>query len=318
MICELYKSTLSADEKCAYEALVAGYQAMKTSIVFDLADHHRLERLLDSVRYDHPEIFYVDGTFNYRVMNMFGKTRITLMPQYLYSQSEVARISAKCKAEAERIIKGAPSDDFGRELLVHDRLCEKIVYQEGAHAHSIIGALIDGRCVCEGISKAAKYCFDMLGMTTAIMTGNAGKGGDIGPHAWNVVKIRSDWYHVDITWDNGTADTMGCTTVSVYDYFNLCDEEIEVNHKIDMALPCRATETDENYYMKNDLYAFNMDMVKDIAQREIRAGKKVICFRCASWMAGKEESILQTVFSCIKTRRSVEYVHSNMVFSIKL
>lgn len=46
-------------------------------------------------------------------------------------------------------------------------------------------------------------------------------------HAWNLVKIETESYHVDVTWDN--MYDKGLQHIS-YDYFNMTTEQIMLDH----------------------------------------------------------------------------------------
>lgn len=52
-------------------------------------------------------------------------------------------------------------------------------------------------------------------------------------HAWNLVKIRGNWYHMDVTWDDPLPDVAGRVT---YQYYNLTDEQMRKDHSLDSSL----------------------------------------------------------------------------------
>ena len=108
------------------------------------------------------------------------------------------------------------SNSFERELYIHDRLCEEIVYDEagGKHIYSAYGALVEGVAVCEGYSRAMQLICDEVGIPCIIVYGSG--------HMWNLINPGDSWYNLDVTWDDG--DNI------LHTYFNLTDADINVDH----------------------------------------------------------------------------------------
>lgn len=81
---------------------------------------------------------------------------------------------------------------YDKVLAVHDYLCNTVVYQEtGEDSHSAYGALINKVAVCEGYALAFQKIMDTMGIPCFVATGNQ--------HAWNVVQVDGQWYHIDVT-----------------------------------------------------------------------------------------------------------------------
>lgn len=59
--------------------------------------------------------------------------------------------------------------------------------------------------VCEGYAKCYELLMDKAGVETYYVTGDNVKIGKSG-HAWNLVKIRNRYYHVDVCWDDDNLD----------------------------------------------------------------------------------------------------------------
>lgn len=60
-------------------------------------------------------------------------------------------------------------------------------------AHNLKGALIEGRCVCEGYSLALKQVLESLDINCKCISGFN--------HVWNQVEIDGAWYNCDLTCD---------------------------------------------------------------------------------------------------------------------
>lgn len=76
--------------------------------------------------------------------------------------------------------------------------------------------------VCIGYAGAYKLLLDAAGVECYLVAGNGISANSVG-HAWNVVRIAGNYYHVDTTWDDGKA-TIG------YSNFMRSDDIINSNH----------------------------------------------------------------------------------------
>ncbi|GHV40594.1 hypothetical protein FACS189490_06000 [Clostridia bacterium] len=94
----------------------------------------------------------------------------------------------------------AGMSDLDKERIAHDWILLNTVYDDKGNAktenneHTAYGAIIEGRAVCDGFSKAFKAFMDKLGIECEITYGSS--------HSWNKVKIGGVWYEVDLTFDN--------------------------------------------------------------------------------------------------------------------
>ena len=127
---------------------------------------------------------------------------------------------------AEEILEEMPEhlDEQGIERYIYEYLATNCTYDgfDVVYAHSPLGPLIQKRAVCEGISKAAKYLFDRAGIHSAVIFGDGGLSGRVN-HAWNIVQLDGNWYHVDITYDLSEGKPR-------FAYFNLSDEKMKQDH----------------------------------------------------------------------------------------
>ncbi|MDD4718013.1 MAG: carboxypeptidase regulatory-like domain-containing protein, partial [Eubacteriales bacterium] len=98
------------------------------------------------------------------------------------------------------------------------------------------------RGVCQAYAMYRYIMLKEAGYESITVSGQAGKleeEGKFGPHAWNMVKVESNWYHIDFTWNDPTRSDnpppyvkrqAGAGTVS-YNYYMRSDNEIDVNHE---------------------------------------------------------------------------------------
>jgi len=113
--------------------------------------------------------------------------------------------------------------DYDKEKAVYDYIFKNTRYDEGnlaaidvdgegSYSHTPYGFFKNGETICVGNATTFKLFMDALGIDCKIIHCT-----EDGEHAWDVVNIDGDWYHVDLTFDGG---------VSKPDYssFNVNDE----------------------------------------------------------------------------------------------
>jgi transglutaminase/protease-like cytokinesis protein 3 len=158
----------------------------------------------------------------------------------------------------QNIIEQAPdnSDDFETELYLHEQLTVRCTYDHDAatkgydynpHAYTIFGALVNGKAVCEGYSRAMQLLLKNVDIPSTLVVGKSAASGE--QHMWNMVTINGQNYHLDATW-NDTNDN------NRHNYFNVTTQQISISHRIETDQlgidTCSATT--DNYYVKQGLY----------------------------------------------------------------
>lgn len=155
--------------------------------------------------------------------------------------------------------------DYEKVLKVHDYIILNSRYDERLEesgtvppeSNSSYGVLALGVGVCDGYAKAMKYLLDGLNIESMIIVGKA-KGEN---HAWNLVNINGEYYHIDPTWDD---PVMGDgSQILRYNYFNLTDDEISKSHSWDRTKYPVANSQEYNYYNYNDLIILGEKEIKD-------------------------------------------------------
>lgn len=179
--------------------------------------------------------FECDNPLVFWVVNMFGfyySGSNTVIELYsLISPYECDECICNMNARIDQIISALPQgmSEFDRELYLHDFLIENCSYDTDAMwqkddwaAFTCYGALVNQSAVCEGYSKAMQALLSYAQMQCGIVSGVSGQS----LHMWNVVMVDSNWYHLDVTWDDSK-------DMKVYDYFNVSDKVILKDHIMD-------------------------------------------------------------------------------------
>lgn len=173
--------------------------------------------------------------------------------------------------KVDQILAEIPSDisDYEKILYICTYLVDNIEYYNGDEEippHSIEndlnnsstkdkpyitgqGALFDGFANCLGYTKALDTLLRRSGFTTIPIFGSTPGEG----HAWNMVRLDDEWYHLDTTWmDNESGID--------YTYFLADDKQMESTHISEKYAYCNSIEipkangTKYNWFNVNDLY----------------------------------------------------------------
>ena len=115
--------------------------------------------------------------------------------------------------------------DFEKVKFVNDYIVKNTVYSEDsvASSHSAYAVAYEGKGVCQGYALFAQKLMQELGLESMYVVGEVYTGG----HAWNLVKVEGEWYHLDTTWNDPVPDRGNGVR---YDYFLLNDTDMRVDH----------------------------------------------------------------------------------------
>ena len=205
---EYYYDQLSSNDQFFYRKLLLELAHRSDRFTIPLPAKPNVHRVMEAIRYDHAELFYLEALGRYTWYEMPGGSVVMeFEPDYRFSAAQTRELERTIRAEADRVIRAVGSrSPRAMALYFHDWLVRECVYTTsdgGRHfAHRLDGPLLHRRCVCEGFAKAFKYLCDSVGVPCMEVSGEANGGGKIGPHSWNIVRIGSRYYHVDVTFDN--------------------------------------------------------------------------------------------------------------------
>jgi len=170
--------------------------------------------------------------------------------------------------------------DYEKELALHDYMVRNITYDESPlgqipwDSHTPYGALVKGVAVCNGYADSFKLLMDAVGIDCDVIYGEATSFyGVTLTHAWNRVKIDGDYYMVDVTYDD--EDIPGYVT---YDYFNLTDDMISVDHTPYTA-DTQCVSEKYNYFVYNNLVVSDQNGIDNIIRTSLENGASFIYMR---------------------------------------
>lgn len=207
---------LNAIENLETKVSVAGLGITKDNVT------ERINRIWNL----NPQLFYLQK-WEYTYYPSSGEVK-ELTFAYTGTADEISRQQEELREalkEAGEMVQGEDMAEEEAALALHDYLAAHVRYAyddylEGTvcpSAYTVYGALVEGKAVCQGYALAYEYLLDQYGITSGIASSD---GAD---HAWNIVKIREHWYHVDATWDDPPYDNLG---QALHDAFLICTDEI--------------------------------------------------------------------------------------------
>lgn len=141
--------------------------------------------------------------------------------------------------------------DYEKELAIHDFIVSSFAYGPAntddvpQRAHSIVGIVGDGEGICEAYANIFQFMCRLAGIDSQIITGEMNGIG----HMWNIVKIDGDYYHVDVTSDDPYPDVKNRQR---YNFFNVTDDMISINHTWNKEEYPSCTATLYNYQIYNN------------------------------------------------------------------
>lgn len=138
-----------------------------------------------------------------------------------------AWMDSRLASVAKSVTSGC-STDYERALALHDWLISTTAYDLSYTYYGPEGVLFHGLGVCNAYTLTYSKLLTAVGISNKTVSGTAtDKGtGTTGSHAWTLVKLGGDWYHIDPTWDDPIPDGRERHT-----YFCLTDSEMAVDHQ---------------------------------------------------------------------------------------
>lgn len=306
---ETNKNSITADQGYAkdseycYQQLSAGEQTLYNDILQALLEwtedaqiaadtkEEVFSKVFQCVLNDHPELFYVDGYTMTSYQEDGVITGQSFCGSYLYSREEAAERMARIEQKAQRIQEGVPagSSEYEKVRYVYEYLVKNTEYVLDCEDNqNICSVFLNGKSVCLGYAKAAQYLLGRLGINAILVSGTVEGGQE---HAWNIVQIDGDYYHVDVTWGdasyiagNGQQLTKEQKPQINYEYLCVPDKQLLSTHCIKNIVPVPACDSmAANYYVQEGVYFTEPDMEKAAALFEKAYEQQAECvtLKCA-------------------------------------
>lgn len=160
-----------------------------------------------------------DGCISLKTVN--GKTPTEdFIKSNFYMADDIGFLNDYAEKEYKKIVAENINDDMSdieKVRILHDWVCKHTKYADNdklPEYHTDASILLNDSTVCEGYSKACNLLFNYAGIETYYIHSFS--------HAWNIVNIGGQYFHIDSTWDDGDEIS--------YDWFMKSDSEMKESH----------------------------------------------------------------------------------------
>ena len=226
----------------------------------------------DDVFSEHPEFFYMSGSFEVSYTLLQGSTTqgsttqgsgttvsaMKLVPGYWpdtekLTDGQLDELINQVREEARLIadqIRQQTQDPIEQAILLHDGLIQRIAYDPQADQanNTVHSALLDGITLCSGYARSFQMIGIELGLKVDLITGQSGGIG----HAWNLIDLDGRLYHIDVTHDDPLPDQGEEGPVDHRHLFR-SDEQMRQTHQWQLQDYPACPEDGAFYYTRNDL-----------------------------------------------------------------
>ncbi len=260
-------SVLSDEEKSVYQEIYIILKEMKENSTLSTIDVDMIEKAFQCVLNDHPQFYYVKGYTYTTYATCDVITRLDFSGTYTKTKEECDVINTQIDSYVEECFLGMPEglSDYEKVKYIYDYIILNTEYNLNAEdSQNICSVFLNGESVCMGYARAMQYLLLEQNILCTIVNGTA---GEMEEHAWNLLLLDGQYYHLDVTWGDDSyivTNDSGATAGMVnYGFFCVTTEEILNTHTINniVALPpCIADEN--NYYVKEGYYFTSVDTEK--------------------------------------------------------
>ena len=280
-----------------YDAILNVKEKVKIRVVDYDETAYSVDEAFHRVLRENPGLGFVSAC-NATVSQAAGKAPaiMELELTYSYLPEKVTEMRGEADSAANEITDSVISplmSDYEKVLALHDYLIENSRYDVEnadsdtvpAEEHEAYGVLVNGIGVCDSYAKAFKLLLDKAGVECLLVEGSStdasGKGTSSLDHAWNIVSLDGEYYHVDTTWDDVAEDRE--SEDHIYHYLNLDDADMLGTHQWDTGKYPECTGTKYNYYRYNRLYAKNRTEALSMMTKALSGRKEKLMMRIAEY-----------------------------------
>lgn len=307
-----YYSFMNLTEKKMFDSI---YQQLlnQKPLIRVMGTVRTVKKVLLCVLKDCPEIFFVDNT---RMEFVSGMGSVSVRMTYTKNHAEVRAIRQRLDLISSRFLDEIKKKQLkNRDIIryVHDFILKNTEYARESLAmmdasgdvSTICGVFINKKAVCMGISLAAKWLMDQVGIPSGVIEGRlidagtprlADYTGDSSQnnHAWNIIDVNDSWHYMDITMDLG-ASQENKTWIS-YDYFLRDDAHMERYVQYENPYTDREGEKYSFFAAKKVAFA-GEDILKKYLQYCAKKRIRRIYFQAEGELASKPPDYIQKLIA---------------------
>lgn len=290
---------LSDDEKSVYNTVldaINNFVVEISSLTPSITDT-QVQKIVDYIQRDHPEIFWFQhgATFFFDTStHIVNKLEL----KYCMTQEEAKRRQEKIESATKSFLTAVNDtmSDYEATLHIYENIIKLVDYDTIGlerqkrttvsadtpdDLRSIYGVFVNKKAVCAGYAKALQYLLNLCGIECTYVTSET--------HAWNLIKLEGEYYHIDVTWGDGSDTKKDKNQIDAinYDCFCITTEELSRldSHTPESSFPIpKCTATKCNYHRRHGLYfeKYDFDRVKSILCESVKQNRFDISVKFAS------------------------------------
>lgn len=288
---EYYFQQLSEEEKRCYREMLDGIKNRKEQFYLTISDDSLVDKVYHAVLKDHPELFWVHNRKQVYKTTYENASYCLFSLGYSYTAEEMEQIRQSMENAYQEVLALLPADatDYEKVKTVYAYLIDLAEYESSEDDQSIAGIFWKKTAVCAGYAGATQYLLERLEVPVIYVEGDA-KGSDEG-HAWNIVKIGSEYYYVDTTngdqpdFLEGDAVQLAEHKTIIFDYLCPFPWEYEMTYtpSEEFAVPA-CTASDMNFYVLNQACfdTYDWQSVYDLCVLRLNNHAAVVRFKFAN------------------------------------
>ncbi|KAH0572146.1 Transglutaminase-like superfamily protein [Spironucleus salmonicida] len=218
-----------------------------------------LKILQKVIQLDYPELFYIYIS-KFEIQN----NCITSIEIIKNQNSNIEQTQKHLFSIADTLIQQFKQQKFQFSEFFQNFIHKNVQYNERnierssqlLYEHSVIGCLIDRKCVCQGIACAYKFLCDILGLKTIQVIGFGGSR----PHSWIIQEINKNYYNIDFTWNLTSQTNLYLNAPDILLHDHVRDNEFNLPD---------CNQFKEYYYQKMGYFCKDLSVVKQIILKQL-------------------------------------------------
>ncbi|WP_215189660.1 transglutaminase domain-containing protein [Exiguobacterium sp. s6] len=182
-----------------------------------------MEQAGDWLEANHIYVYRLSRQWETQVTDYGGYVDVELDITYDMTTEQANQIQARVDQVFAEMPVGL--NHFEKVKYVNDYVVLNTAYNLDSYAspYTPYSILFNGEGVCEGYALTTLLLLEATGVETKYTSGEV----ETGLHAWNLVKIDGEWYHLDKTWNDPVPNQPGKVR---YDYFLVSNATLRADH----------------------------------------------------------------------------------------
>jgi len=318
-----YETQLNDKQKEMYQKVLAGLLSLQEEFDVPFGSVDEYLKIFTYIRKDHPILFY---TNRFTLRTFSNPQRAVFIPQYINNKNYIERRINDVHNYLKRFDHIKDKSDLEKLTYVYTYFTRTYTYDHSFRDYSyhILGPIVNKTAVCDGIARTMKLILDYLNVKCIYVTGrmiNPPPNMPNDNHAWNIVNIDGNFFHIDATWD---LPERGKTT----DYFRnfmLTDSQIRRTRIIESRAP-RCNTYGRDYFSMNNMIVRNLNEFRNFATNRLEQGNKriIVKFENMTFSQRLYDQILEIarqqyleIFNSVASTQTTHFAE-DMIFDITL